>query len=187
MSHTLHALVREKGGKFSARQLLSQDRLPGVIYGNHKPVSAISVRLDEFMAVFESRLFFIQPLEIVLDTETPTVLPRDVQLDPLTNQPIHVDFLRIAEQTTISVKIPCHFINHESCPGLKRGGLLNVIRSAISVRCRALSIPRQIEVDLSGFQLHESIHISKVRLPENVTLEIVDRDFTVATILSPNV
>ena len=185
-SHTLQARVREKAGKFSARRLLSQGHLPAVIYGDHQPVSLISVTLDDFIPLFETRVFFIRPLEIVLPTESIAVLPRDVQLNPLTNRPIHVDFLRVSEETFISVKVPCRFINHESCPGLKHGGLLNIIRPAISVRCRVLSIPEQIEVDLSGFQLHESIHISKVRLPENLELDIIDRDFTVATILSPN-
>ena len=113
------------------------------------------------------------------------VLARDLQVHPVTDRAMHVDFLRVAANATITVSVPAAFINEDECPGLREGGILNVVRYDIEVSCRPDAIPEQIEVDLTGFQVGDSIHISSVSLPEGVEVTITDRDFTIATIAAP--
>ena len=114
------------------------------------------------------------------------VLPRDVQFHPVTDWPLHVDFLRLAEDATIEVMIPVHFLNEEDCPGLRAGGVLNVVRHEVELSCPANAIPESIEIDIAKLELGESVHISHVKLPEGVTPVITDRDFTIATIAAPS-
>jgi large subunit ribosomal protein L25 len=114
------------------------------------------------------------------------VLPRDVQFDPVTDVPIHVDFLRVGTEATVTVAIPCEFVNADKSPGLRRGGMLNIVRHEIEVVCRAEEIPEHITVNLEGFDLGDSIHISAITLPASVKPTITDRDFTVATIAAPS-
>ena len=115
------------------------------------------------------------------------VLPRDVQFDPVTDRVLHVDFLRVSAASTVTVQVPVNFLNEEESPGLKRGGLLNVVRHEIEMTCRADAIPSGVEVDLTGLEIGDSIHISMIALPEGVAPTITDRDFTVATIAAPTV
>ena len=183
---TLKATVRPKIGKRNAQLMRRQGQLPAIVYGYQKPVHAIGVELRVFLKLLHSKRFYIQPITLIIDETSQQVLPRDVQFSPISDIPIHVDFLAIDEHMKIKVQIPCEFINHEKCPGLKRGGLLNVIRHSIDVTCLATHIPPMITIDLSGFNITDSIHISNVQLPEDVKPIITKRDFTIATISSPS-
>ena len=124
---------------------------------------------------------------VSIDQDKERVLPRDVQFDPVTDRAIHVDFLRVSAATSVTVQVPVNFLNEEESPGLKRGGLLNVVRHEIEMTCRADAIPSGIDIDLTGLDIGDSIHISMITLPDGVAPTITDRDFTVATIAAPTV
>jgi large subunit ribosomal protein L25 len=130
--------------------------------------------------------FFTHLFDVKVGDESYHVLPRDVQFDPVTDVPLHVDFLRVSKELRVTVAVPVEFINAEKSPGLKRGGMLNIVRHQIEVQAGAEEIPEHITVDLSGYDLGDSIHISSVKLPAGVSPTITDRDFTVATIASPS-
>jgi large subunit ribosomal protein L25 len=125
--------------------------------------------------------------DVQIEQNKERVLPRDVQFDPVTDRPIHVDFLRVSATTSVTVQVPVNFLNEEESPGLKRGGLLNVVRHEIEMICQADAIPSAVEVDLTGLDIGDSIHISMIPLPDGVVPTITDRDFTVATIAAPTV
>jgi len=181
------AQVRERAGKGPARAARRAGRVPGVIYGSKKPPVMITVDPRDLIRGLRSGSFFASVYDVEFNGTKERVLPRDVQFDPVTDQPLHVDFLRVSATATVTVEVPVVFINEEASPGLKRGGLLNVVRHEIEFSCRADAIPHQIEVDLTGFDIGDSIHISMVKLPEGVQPTITDRDFTVATIAAPTV
>lgn len=182
----LTAELRDRAGKGTARQTRRANRVPAVIYGNKEKPVMISLEYNQFSRELHRPGFFTHLFNIQVDGQTHHVLPRDVQLDPVTDRPIHVDFLRVSEAAEIIVKIPCEFLNQDKSPGLKRGGVLNVVRHEIEVSCRANAIPDRITVDLAGWDLNTSIHISAITLPEGVRPTITDRDFTVATIAAPS-
>jgi large subunit ribosomal protein L25 len=162
-------------------------RVPAVVYGAKQPPSMISVDPKDLMRALRAGSFLATVFDVDVDGKTERVLPRDVQFDPLTDRPLHVDFLRVSPTTTVTVDIPVAFRNEEASPGLKRGGLLNIVRHEIEAHCRADAIPHHIEVDLTGLDIGDSVHISMVTLPEGVRPTITDRDFTVATIAAPTV
>jgi large subunit ribosomal protein L25 len=162
-------------------------RVPAVVYGAKQPPSMISVDPKDLMRALRAGSFLATVFNVDVDGKTERVLPRDVQFDPLTDRPLHVDFLRVSPTTTVTVDIPVAFRNEEASPGLKRGGLLNIVRHEIEAHCRADAIPHHIEVDLTGLDIGDSVHISMVTLPEGVRPTITDRDFTVATIAAPTV
>lgn len=182
---TLAAQPRDRAGKGVARATRRQGRVPGVIYGGAEPPVLISLDRAELGRHVHGATFFTHLFELNVDGKGHRVLPRDVQLHPLTDLPIHVDFLRVGSGTVIEVAVPVEFINQEASPGLKRGGVLNVVRHEIDVRCPVESIPEHITIDLTGFEVGASIHISHVKLPEGVK-PTIDRDFTVATIAAPS-
>jgi large subunit ribosomal protein L25 len=162
-------------------------RVPAVVYGAKQPPSMISVDPKDLMRALRAGSFLATVFDVEVDGKAERVLPRDVQFDPLTDRPLHVDFLRVSPTTTVTVDIPVAFRNEEASPGLKRGGLLNIVRHEIEAHCRADAIPHHIEVDLTGLDIGDSVHISMVSLPEGVRPTITDRDFTVATIAAPTV
>jgi large subunit ribosomal protein L25 len=162
-------------------------RVPAVVYGAKQAPSMISVDPKDLMRALRAGSFLATVFDVDVDGKTERVLPRDVQFDPLTDKPLHVDFLRVSPTTTVTVDIPVAFRNEEASPGLKRGGLLNIVRHEIEAHCRADAIPHHIEVDLTGLDIGDSVHISMVSLPEGVRPTITDRDFTVATIAAPTV
>jgi large subunit ribosomal protein L25 len=162
-------------------------RVPAVVYGAKQPPSMISVDPKDLMRALRAGSFLATVFDVDVNGKTERVLPRDVQFDPLTDRPMHVDFLRVSPTTTVTVDIPVAFRNEEASPGLKRGGLLNIVRHEIEAHCRADAIPHHIEVDLTGLDIGDSVHISMVTLPEGVRPTITDRDFTVATIAAPTV
>jgi large subunit ribosomal protein L25 len=183
---TLVAQPRDRAGKGVARATRREGRVPAVIYGGKEPPVLIALELKDMARRAHSPNFFTHLLEINVDGKKHRVLPRDAQFHPLKDQPIHIDFLRVATGATIEVAVPVEFINQEASPGLKRGGVLNIVRHEVDLVCPVEKIPESITVDMAGFELGESVHISHVKLPPNVTPSITDRDFTIATVVAPS-
>jgi large subunit ribosomal protein L25 len=188
MSETtvLAAEARDRAGKGVARQTRRAGKIPAVIYGNKEKPVTISLNRLKFERVLRTPGFFTHLFDVKVGDDSYHVLPRDVQFDPVTDIPIHVDFLRVSKELRVTVAVPVEFINAEKSPGLKRGGMLNIVRHEIEVLAGAEEIPEHITVDLEGYDLGDSIHISSVKLPAGVVPTITDRDFTVATIASPS-
>jgi len=181
----LAATAREMVGKGSARAIRREGRVPAVIYGDGKAPIAISIECKKLVRDMSTGNFLTTIYDVKVGTESNRVLPRDVQLHPVTDIPEHVDFLRIGANTTVAVEVTVEFINEDDCPGLRAGGVLNVVRYSVEVSCRPDLIPNSIVVDLAGAELGDSLHISAVSLPDGVTPTITDRDFTIATIAAP--
>ncbi|SNS42719.1 MULTISPECIES: 50S ribosomal protein L25/general stress protein Ctc [unclassified Azospirillum] len=182
----LAATARDRAGKGTARATRRDGRIPAVIYGNKEKPVMIALDTTKFTRELHRPGFFTHLFDIELDGVKHRVLPRDVQLDPVYDRPLHVDFLRVSDTTEITLKVPVEFVNVETCPGIKRGGMLNIVRHDIEVYARAAAIPEKITVDLAGVDVGASIHISAVKLPEGVRPTIDDRDFTIATIAAPS-
>ena len=185
MSHDTYELkaeAREQVGKGSARAVRRDGKVPAVIYGDKQPPLAIALSYKEIYYKIHGGGFLTTVATIDVDGKKIQVLPKDYQLDPIRDFPMHVDFLRVGKDTEVNVEVPVHFINHEQSPGLKRGGALNVVRHEVEFHCPANAIPEFITVDLAGADIGDSIHISAVKLPAGVKPVIADRDFTIATI-----
>ena len=180
------ATPRDRVGKGAARELRRNGLIPAVIYGDKKPPLAIAISYKETMLAIYAGGFLSHVIEVDVDGEKHKVIPRDYQLDPVRDFALHVDFLRIGKGSRITVDVAMHFANQDKCPGLKRGGVLNVVRHSVEVICPADAIPEELIVDLSQAEVGDSLHISAVALPEGVTPTITDRDFTVATIAAPS-
>ncbi len=178
---------RERAGKGPARAARRAGRVPGVIYGAKKDPAMVTLDPRELDRELNTGGFMATIYDVQIEQDKERVLPRDVQFDPVTDRPIHVDFLRVSATTSVTVQVPVNFLNEEESPGLKRGGLLNVVRHEIEMICRADAIPSAVEVDLTGLDIGDSIHISMISLPDGVAPTITDRDFTVATIAAPTV
>jgi large subunit ribosomal protein L25 len=183
----ISAEKRERGGKGNARAARRAGRVPCVIYGAKKDPIMISLEGKQLGREINKQGFFVRQYDIEVDGANHHVLPRDVQLHPVTDQPIHVDFLRVTVDTKLHVNIEVLFRNEEESPGLKRGGVINVVRHEVEVVCTVSSIPSAFEVDLTGLDIGDSVHISDLNLPEGVVPTIADRDFTIATIAAPTV
>lgn len=181
---TLSARARDRAGKGSARAARREGLVPAVIYGDKKDPLSITVTLRDLEKLLKPG-FFSHLVDIDVGGEKHRVLPRDLQQHPVSDRALHVDFLRVSATTEITVEVPVEFINDESCPGLRRGGVLNVVRHDVEVYCLPDNIPEKITVDLAGLQIGDSVHISAVKLPEGVRPTIEDRDFTIATIAAP--
>lgn len=178
----LAASVRPRSGKGAARQVRREGRVPGVIYGDSSPAETISLEFNELFKQFMKGQFTSTVISVKVDGKTIRVLPRDVQLDPVKDLPLHVDFQRVSKDSRVRVAVPVHFINEGLSPGLKRGGVLNIVRHEIEVTAPAEQIPRFFEVNLEGLEIGRSVHISAVKLPEGVKPTIVGRDFTICSI-----
>ena len=183
---TLPAEARERAGKGASRDLRRNGRVPAVIYGDKK--DPISVHVEEkLLAKMLSTGHFMNSVIMVDAGGTPhRTLPKDVQFHPVSSRPIHVDFLRIGEHSQVHVNVPVHFTDEEESPGIKRGGVLNVVRHDLELICDAAEIPEQIEISLAGLDIGDAIHISQVKLPKGSKSAIEDRDFTVATVVAPS-
>jgi len=181
-SYELKAEAREQVGKGSARAVRRDGKVPAVIYGDKQPPLAIALSYKEIFYKIHGGGFLTTVATIDVDGKKIQVLPKDYQLDPVRDFPLHVDFLRVGKNTLVSVDVPVRFINEEKSPGIKRGGVLNVVRHEVEFQCPANAIPEFITVDLDGAEIGQSIHISSVKLPEGVKPVISDRDFTIATI-----
>ncbi len=185
--HSLTALARTRTGKGGARQTRREGRVPAVVYGDKKDPVLISLDPGDLERELWNPAFFATLYDLSLDGKTQRVLARDVQYDPVRDKAIHVDFLRVSASTWVTVEVPVQFLNEEKSPGLEQGGLLNVVRHEIELYCKADSIPSHIDVDLTGLEIGDGVHISMVTLPAGVEPTITDRDFTIATIAAPTV
>jgi len=184
---TFVAESRTASGKGAARALRRTGRVPAVLYGERQPQEMISVEARELKRALNDPRFFSTLCSLEVNGKPVRVLPREVQMDPVIDEPIHADFVRIGRGATVTVTIPVTFLNEEESPGLKRGGVLNVVRREIELTCPADAIPAEITLDLAGLDINDSLHISQMALPEGVQPTITDRDFTIATISSPTV
>lgn len=183
---SLNVLPRERAGKGSARAARRAGLVPAVIYGNKEAPVMVTVSYKDLIKQINKGHFLNTVFELNGIGKTVRALPRALQLDPVRDWPIHIDFLRIAEHSKITIMLPVHFNNQEASPGLKRGGVLNVVRHEIECLCDTDNVPDQIEVDLTGTEVNDSIHISAVKLPAGVEPVIHDRDFTIATLVAPS-
>jgi large subunit ribosomal protein L25 len=174
-------------GKGGARATRRAGRIPGVVYGRGYEPVAVSVDGRELAIEYDRTGFFSRLYELDVGREKIRVLPREVQVHPVSDAPLHIDFLRLTADTRIDVEVVVLFANEEEAPGLRRGGVLNIVRHGVELNCRADSIPESIAIDLSGLEIGDSVHISGVSLPEGVRPTITDRDFTIATIAAPTV
>ena len=179
----LKAWARPRSGKGGARSVRREGRIPGILYGGGEdPVQLAvddkAIRLQLLTGHFQSTIFTLD-----VEGKKTRVIPRGVQLDPVRDFPIHVDFMRVAKDALVTVAVPVHFLNEAASPGIKRGGILNVVRHEIEVRCPADAIPNHFDVDLTGLEIGDSVHISAMKLPEGVKPTITERNFTVATIV----
>lgn len=184
-SYELKAEARERVGKGSARAIRRNGKIPAVIYGDKDAPISITLPYKEVFMKIHAGGFLTTIATINVDGKKISVLPKDYQLDPVRDFVMHVDFLRIGKGTVVTVNVPVHFINEETAPGIKRGGVLNVVRHEVEFICPATAIPEYIEVDLAGMDIGDSAHISAVKLPEGVEPTITDRDFTIATVAAP--
>jgi large subunit ribosomal protein L25 len=179
----LQAAARSRSGKSAAQALRSEGRVPAIIYGEKQDPESISIDYRQLWKHFQTGHFLSHVITIDVDGKKTRVLPREVQLDKVRDFPIHVDFLRIGRDARIDVAVSVRFINELASPGLKRGGVLNIAAHEVELNCPAETIPDFIEVDLTGKEIGDSIHISHITLPAGVTPVNTDRDFTVATIM----
>lgn len=188
MSETLHlsAETRDRAGKGASRALRREGRTPAVIYGGNQDPVAIHVEEKELRRQLGTGHFFNSIVELTVGGETLRTLPKDVAFHPVTERPIHVDFLRVAAHAKIEVSVPVIFVNEAASPGLKKGGVLNIVRHELELICDEDAIPDDIAVDVSGAEIGDSIHISSVTLPAGTASAITDRDFTIATIVAPS-
>jgi large subunit ribosomal protein L25 len=182
---TISVSRRENVGKGAARAARRAGIIPAVVYGTEAEPISVGIQELELNRLIKQTGFFSQLFQLNVEGDKMNVLARDLQVHPVTDRAMHVDFLRVAANAMITVSVPAAFINEDECPGLREGGILNVVRYDIEVSCRPDAIPEQIEVDLTGFQVGDSIHISAVSLPNGVEVTIADRDFTIATIAAP--
>ncbi|MPT48415.1 MAG: 50S ribosomal protein L25/general stress protein Ctc [Sphingobium sp.] len=183
---TLSAEVRDRAGKGASRALRREGRVPAVIYGNNEEPTMVHVEEKILNKLLHTGHFFTSLVMVEVNGKAVRTLAKDVEFHPVTDRPLHADFLRIGEHSTVNVNVPLTFINEEEAPGLKRGGVLNVVRHEIELICDAACIPEDITVDLTGYEIGDSIHISAVKLPKGVETAIDDRDFTLATVVAPS-
>ncbi len=182
---SMSAAVRVGSGKGAARATRRAGRVPAVIYGDRQDPVTVTLDPRDVKRALQRTAFFSTLLDVELDGAKHRVLPRDVQFHPVSDEPWHVDFLRVGANTQVTVAVPVVFLGEEECPGLRLGGVLTVVRHEIEVVCRADSIPAIIEVPITDAEIGDSIHFSVVTLPEGVAPTITDRDFTIATISAP--
>src|SRR5215471_13494120 len=181
------AKKRDRAGKGGARSSRRDGLIPAVIYGDKQPPMMIAVEPKSVEREMHTEGFFNHQLKIEVDGQGFDVLPRDVQLDPVTDKPLHLDFLRIGPDSIITVQVPVHFRNEAAAPGIKRGGVLNVVMHEITVRTKPATIPEYFEVDLTGLEIGHSVHLSALAVPEGVRVVARDKNATVASIAAPTV
>lgn len=182
----LPAETRERAGKGASRALRREGRIPAVIYGGNEEPLGIHVEEKELRRQLGTGHFFNSVVELQVGGKTLRTLPKDVAFHPVTDRPLHADFLRLAKDAKVHVNVPVHFANEDASPGLKRGGVLNIVRHELELVCAPDSIPEEISIDVTGLEVGDSIHISHVKLPAGAASAITDRDFTIATIVAPS-
>jgi len=183
---TLSAETRDRAGKGASRELRRQNRVPAVIYGNKQEPELIHVEEKALVKLLMTGHFFDSVIEIDLGGKKQLTIPKDVAFHPVSDRPTHVDFLRIVKGAKVDIEVPVVFINEDASPGLKRGGVLNIVRHELELICENDKIPDDNQIDVAGFDIGDSIHISHVKLPKGSESKITDRDFTIATIVAPS-
>ena len=183
----IEALPREPRGKGGARALRREGRMPAIVYGGGGEPLCVSLDFGVLERALGQQGFFARLYDLRVGGDTIRVLARDVQLDPVTDAPIHLDFIRYVAGTTLAVSVVVRFDGQEDCEGLRRGGVLNIVRHEVELLCPLELIPEQLVTSVAGLDIGDSIHISDIDLPEGVTPTIVDRDFTIATIAAPTI
>ncbi|OWR01651.1 50S ribosomal protein L25/general stress protein Ctc [Sphingopyxis witflariensis] len=182
----LSAETRDRGGKGASRELRRSGRVPAVVYGGKEEPLMIHVEEKLLMKQLMTGHFMNSVVMIEVGGKQVRTLPKDVAFHPVKDRPIHVDFLRISKDAKVHVSVPVVFENEEASPGLKRGGVLNIVRHELELICDSDKIPDDIAIDVTGFEVGDSIHISHVKLPKGSESAITDRDFTIATIVAPS-
>ena len=183
---TLPAEARQRAGKGASRALRRDGRVPAVIYGEKKEPLSVHVEEKLLSKMLSTGHFMNSVIMVEVGGKPNRTLPKDVQFHPVTSRPIHVDFVRIGEHAQVHVNVPVRFVDEEEAPGLKRGGVLNVVRHELELICDSARIPGEIVISLSGLDIGDAVHISHVSLPEGSKSAIDDRDFTVATVVAPS-
>ncbi len=183
---SLVAEDRTAVGKGAARAIRQAGRVPGVVYGEKKEQLMFSLEARALRKELQNPRFYATLCNLEIGGKKVRVLPRDIQLHPVTDEPVHADFVYVSRGATVTVEVPVLFLNEDECPGLKRGGVLNVVRREVELVCPADSIPEKIELDLASADIGDSLHYSHAVVPENVEPTITDRDFTIATIAAPS-
>jgi len=184
---SIEARTKSQAGTGSARALRREGQVPAIVYGQGAEPMMISIARRVLDRELNKPTFFSHLYDLKVDGQSYRVIAREVQKHPVTDFAMHIDFLRVSADTRIEVAVPVNFINEDAAPGIRRGGLLNVVRHEVDLICSADNIPESITVDLKGLQIGDSVHISAVTLPEGVVPTITDRDFTIATIAAPTV
>ena len=183
----LDIVSRDKTGKSNCKQLRNMGKIPAVIYGDKKEPTYIAVDYPKIVKELSRTGFFSTIFSLKLNKKKIKVLPKEIQTDPLNDKPIHIDFLRVNDESKINISVPIIFINEDKSPGLKSGCVLNAVRREIDLICKINSIPEKLEADLTNLELGSVIHMSDIKLQEDVIPQISDRDFTIATIAAPTV
>lgn len=182
----LPAEARERAGKGASRALRREGRTPAVIYGGKEEPTMIHVEQKELVKLLMTGHFMNSIVNIEIGGKTVRTLPKDVAFHPVNDRPTHVDFLRMTGDSMVEVQVPVVFINEDASPGLKKGGVLNIVRHELQLLCPNAEIPDEIAIDVTGKDVGDAIHISEVALPKGVTSAITDRDFTIATLVAPS-
>jgi large subunit ribosomal protein L25 len=182
----LPAEARERAGKGASRALRRDGRTPAVIYGGKEEPTLIHVEQKELVKLLMTGHFMNSIVNLEIGGKTVRTLPKDVAFHPVTDRPTHVDFLRMTGDSMVEVQVPVVFVNEDASPGLKKGGVLNIVRHELELLCPNAEIPDEIQVDVTGKDVGDAIHISEVTLPKGVTSAITDRDFTIATLVAPS-
>ena len=185
--NSLEASIRNTKTKGELNTLRQKGEVPAIIYGGTEENQKISLSKKQVKYLIEQENFLSNIISLNIDSQSIRVLPREVSYNTLTDDPIHIDFLRIVKGAKIIIEIPVRFINNEKSPGLKRGGVLNIVRRKIELKCATENVPNELVVDLEGLEIGTSIKISSITLPENVTPTIQGRDFVIATLAAPTV
>ena len=183
----IQATIRTTQTRGQVNTLRKNGEVPGIIYGGESPNKKISLIKKDVKNLIDKENFLSNVISINIDGKDQQVLPRDIAFDAVSDEPIHIDFLRIVKDAKIILEIPVKFINHELSPGLKRGGVLNIVRRKVELRCPTEYIPEELTVDLNGLDIGSGIKISSINLPENITPTIQGRDFVIATVAAPTI
>lgn len=183
----IQATIRTTQTRSQVNTLRKNGEVPGIIYGGESANEKISLIKKDVKNLIDKENFLSNVISINIDGKDQQVLPRDIAFDAVSDEPIHIDFLRIVKDAKIILEIPVKFINHELSPGLKKGGVLNIVRRKVELRCPTENIPRELTVDLNGLDIGSSIKISSINLPENITPTIQGRDFVIATVAAPTI
>jgi large subunit ribosomal protein L25 len=185
--NNLKATKRESVTSGDTNKLRERGFIPAILYGGKDPNAKISIDKKSVKGILNSESFLSKVVELDIDGNKQKAIPREVAYNVISDEPIHIDFMRVVAGAKIVLEIPVRFINHIDCPGLKVGGVLNIVRRKVQLKCPADNIPEEIIIDLAGLEIGSSIKISFVKLPENVTPTITDRDFVIATVAAPTV